>query len=214
MHRIRLISVGPGHASYVTDLARETSARCGVLIGSREQLEAVGTRNGQILHEAWGVDRIFELLEKERGKTVGLLITGDAGIFSLAGRIRDRYGDDAIRDVVPGVSSLQVAFARIREPWLNVRAFTYRERPFEQIGEVLRCRRAAVFCDRRHTASVILQRLAEMGLFDEPRRIYVCQNLTLSDERVTRIGDASDLSDLPSLRFEIVLLLSEGKEGA
>ncbi len=205
---IMVVSGGPGGPEYITEVARRKAQEADVVIGSKAQIEAVKPGPEQKVYIETGIDRIMELIEQHRGKDTAVVVTGDAGIYSLCQRIIDRFGKEAVKEVVPGISSLQVAFARIKEPWLNVRVFSYHGRPLEGLEEVLKNERVAILCDREHNSKVILEKLMDYGLFDGSRRIYVCQELTLPEEKVIEIGSPEDVVMIEAKGREIVVILS------
>ncbi len=214
MRKIRIISAGPGGRGYVTAVAREKARECDVLIGTEDQIAAVGTAPGQDVYRESSIEAIMGLLEEERGRLAGVLVTGDAGIFSLAQKIIERFGKEAVEEIIPGVSSLQVAFARVKEPWLNVRVFSFHGRPLEGLEDILRHDRAAVLCDREHNAKAVLSALCRCGLFDAGRDVYVCRDLTTDDEEVSEVRGPGDIGKLKAGRREIVLLLRRRERGA
>lgn len=205
---IVVVSGGPGGPEYITEIARKRAQQAEVVIGSKAQIEAIKPAPGQKVYIETGIDRIMELIEQHRGRDTAVVVTGDAGIYSLCQKIVDRFGKEAVKEVVPGVSSLQVAFARIKEPWLNVRVFSYHGRPLEGLEDVLKNERVAILCDREHNSKVILERLIDYGLFDASRRIYVCQELTLPEEKVIEIGSTEDVEMIEAKGREIVVILS------
>jgi precorrin-6y C5,15-methyltransferase (decarboxylating) CbiE subunit len=205
---IVVIGSGPGGAEYITEAARKRARTCEVLIGSSNQIHAVKPLQEQTVYEETGIERILELLERNRGRETGVMVSGDAGIYSLAQKIIDRFGKDSVIEVVPGISSLQVAFARIKESWMNVRVFSYHGRALEGLEDILRHDRVAILCDHQHNSKVILGKLMDYGLFDGSREIYVCQELTLPEERVIRIGSPEDVAKIEVNGKEIVVILS------
>lgn len=208
MHRITVISAGPGGKGYITLLAREKVKECDVIIGTGTQLDSMELLPVHTLFEESSIERILELIAEHEGKRVGVLVTGDAGIYSLSSKIIDRFGEDAVDEVIPGVSSIQVAFARIKEPWLNVKVFSYHGRPMEGLDEVLRHQRVAILCDREHSSKVVLSALVKFGLFEISRKIAVCQDLTMENERVVDIRNDLDIADLIPGRREITLVIT------
>ncbi len=205
---IVVISAGPGGRDYITEIARRRAQSCKVLIGSKNQLASVNPEPQQRVYQETSIEKIMELLYKHRGDETAVMVTGDAGLYSLCQKIIDRFGKEAVKEVVPGVSSLQVAFARIKEPWLNARVFSYHGRPLEGLEEVLKHERVAILCDTEHNSRVILENLVEYGLFEHRRKVYVCQELTLPEERIIKINSAEDLERIEVQRREIVVILS------
>ncbi len=205
---IVVISGGPGGPQYITEIARKKAQEAEVLIGSKLQLQSVMPKKDQTVYEETSIERIMELIDEHRAKKTAVMVTGDAGIYSLSQKIIDRFGKDAVKEVVPGVSSIQVAFARIKEPWLNVRVFSFHGRPLEGLEKVLEHERVAILCDREHNSKVILRKLMDYGLLKGKREIYVCQELTLPEERVIKIGSPEDVKMIEVKGREIVVILS------
>ncbi|NOX21180.1 MAG: precorrin-6y C5,15-methyltransferase (decarboxylating) subunit CbiE [Nitrospirae bacterium] len=205
---IVVVSGGPGGPEYITEIARKKAQQAEVVIGSKAQIEAVKPEPKQKVYIETGIDGIMELINQHRNKDTAVIVTGDAGIYSLCQRIIDRFGKVAVKEVVPGISSLQVAFARIKEPWLNVRVFSFHGRPLEGLEDVLKHERVAILCDREHNSKVILRKLMDYGLFDGKREIYVCQELTLPEERIIKIGSIEDVELIEVKGREIVVILS------
>ncbi|KJU84359.1 precorrin-6y C5,15-methyltransferase (decarboxylating), CbiE subunit [Candidatus Magnetobacterium bavaricum] len=207
MHRITVISSGPGSADFMTLLAHRKASASEVLIGMQLQLSAVDTSACTCVYEESSINEILKLIEKHEGQEVGVLVTGDAGIFSLTQKISALFGKDAIKEVIPGVSSIQTGFARLKESWANVRVFSFHGREICGLDEVLAADRAAVLCDKVNNASELLRRMDALGLFQDNRRVFVCENLTLEDERVTEIANIDELKGLRGWTRQIVLLI-------
>jgi len=207
MHKISVISAGPGGKGYITLNAREKVKSCDVVIGTGIQLASVETVSSQIVYEESSIDKILDLIAEHEGSRIGVLVTGDAGVYSLAQKIIQRFGKDAVEEIVPGVSSIQLAFARIKEPWLNVQVFSYHGRPLERLEDILTHERVAVLCDREHNSRVILSGLERIGLFEREREIYICQDLSMESERVVEIRSPEDIEGIEPARREIILIL-------
>ncbi|MBF0564878.1 MAG: precorrin-6y C5,15-methyltransferase (decarboxylating) subunit CbiE [Nitrospirae bacterium] len=229
MHRIKIISAGPGGRDYLTFAALRAIEDCEVVIGTRGQLDSAGlSGTGSIKAvEENRVEEIMKKIEKYEGSRLGVLVTGDAGIYSLCQKVSERYGRDALESVIPGVSSLQVAFARVKEPWVNVRVFSFHGRPVTGIDDIIAAKRAAIMCDRENGSRAILTILAARSLFDNPGKasmnapmdaptdvpidvplkVYVCQDLTMPEEKVIEIKTAGDIENIGACKREIILIL-------
>ncbi len=211
MHRITVISAGPGGRGYITAIALQKAGKCDVIIGTGQQLDTAGHAPGQTVYRESSIEGIMRLIERHQGERVGVLVTGDAGIYSLAQKIIGRFGKEAIEEIIPGVSSIQVAFARVKEPWLNVRVFSFHGRPLEGLEDILGFDRVAVLCDRENNAKAVLSALTGLGLFDKARSVYVCRDLTMEDERVLEVRGPEDIEGIETGRREIVLLIKKNR---
>ncbi|MBF0472658.1 MAG: precorrin-6y C5,15-methyltransferase (decarboxylating) subunit CbiE [Nitrospirae bacterium] len=206
MHQIYIISVGPGSRDYVTQTALKTALICDVIIGMDYQVNAIDVRADSTVFVQSDINSILDLIDSNAGKKIGVLVTGDAGIFSLSRKIMERFGCESVVEIIPGVSSIQTAFARIMESWVNVKIYSFHGRALSGIDEILTLERAAILCGSDHNSKMVLTELTEAGLFQKQRIIYVCQNLTFSDERIIRINNERDILNLQPSRREIIIL--------
>jgi precorrin-6y C5,15-methyltransferase (decarboxylating) CbiE subunit len=214
MRKIYIISVGPGSRDYVTQAALNTASACDVVIGMDYQVEIVDVRRDTEIFIQSDINSILDLIDSNAGKKIGVLVTGDAGIFSLSRKIMERFGRESVVEVIPGISSIQTAFARIKETWYNSRIYSFHGRPLHGLDEILSQGRVAILCGSDHNSKNVLTELSTAGLFLKggraaPILIYVCQNLTFSDEKIIRILDERDILNIPRSRREIIIIISE-----
>lgn len=118
----------------------------------------------------------------ERGPVV-VLASGDPNFFGIAALLRREIGQDRVR-VVPHLSSVQLAFARIGEAWQDARFLSAHGRPLAPVvQQALRARKLAILTDPNHTPAVVAQALIAGGLEADCRAV-VCERLGAADERV------------------------------
>ena len=204
--KIYIISTGPGDVDYLTPLAKRRIEECEVIIcfkGQNLPSEALS----KTLFQEKSLEAVFSRLEENANQKIGLLVTGDAGLFSLAKKVIERFGKEAVQEIIPGVSSLQVAFARIKEPWEEVKVVSFHGRKLSALREILTHPKVAILADPQNNARKILEKLIPYGLFEEKRRIFVCQDLTLPEEKIIEIRFTTDLQRLKLGRKEIVIIL-------
>ncbi|MEO5360350.1 MAG: precorrin-6y C5,15-methyltransferase (decarboxylating) subunit CbiE [Nitrospirota bacterium] len=206
MYKIMVISAGPGGAQYMTYAAVKRARECEILIGTRGQLTALDITPSENAIEENRIEEILNLISRYEDKLIGVLVTGDAGIFSLSQKIYDRYGKDSVLEVIPGVSSIQAAFAKIKESWLDIRVFSFHGRQIEGAEECLQCPKAVILCDKQNTSRVILEAMIPLGLFSQKRDIYVCQNLTRDGEKIIEIKNPEALHTITPAGKELILL--------
>ncbi|WP_420267041.1 precorrin-6y C5,15-methyltransferase (decarboxylating) subunit CbiE [Candidatus Magnetominusculus dajiuhuensis] len=206
MYKITVISAGPGGAEYMTYAAVKRARACDILIGTRGQLAALDIAPSDNAIEENRIEEIINLIQRHEDRDVGVLVTGDAGIFSLSQTICDRFGKASVLEVIPGVSSIQAAFAKIKESWLDVRVFSFHGRQIEGAEECLQCPKAVILCDKQNTARAILNALLPLGLFSMERDIYVCQNLTRDGEKIIEIKHPDAIETIMSAGKELIVI--------
>lgn len=123
---VAVVGLGPAGPEWLTPEAREELATAEELVGYGPYLERVPERPGQRRHaggnrtEAQRARHALELAAG--GARVAVVSSGDPGIFAMATAVLEelaeggeRFEDVAVR-VVPGVSAMQVAAARVGAP--------------------------------------------------------------------------------------------------
>jgi len=123
--RVSVVGLGPAGPDWLTPEAQSELAAADVLVGYETYLNRVPARRGQVRH---GTDNRVEL-ERARhalelaagGKRVAVVSSGDPGIFAMAAAVLEavdeggEHADVEVR-VVPGLSAMQAAAARVGAP--------------------------------------------------------------------------------------------------
>jgi len=123
---VAIVGLGPGPACWMTPEAWEAVEKASDLVGYQPYLDRVAHREGQCRH---GSDNRGELARARlatalasEGRYVAVVSGGDPGIFAMAAAVFEAIenGDPAWRGleitVVPGISAMQAAAARLGAP--------------------------------------------------------------------------------------------------
>src|SRR3989339_1971691 len=121
MNKICIIGVGPGAIEYVVPVALRRIKDADCLIGAQRALDLFSRfKKEKVCFDGW-LSRVVPYLKKHReDKKIAVLVSGDPGLYSLAHTIAKEFKKDEY-EVIPGISSLQIAFARIGESWQDVK---------------------------------------------------------------------------------------------
>ena len=118
---IIIAGCGPGAADYITPAVRLAVESTELLIGAQRLLNLfpeVTTRCIPYTGDSTALIGTLEACREHQRITV--LVSGDVGLFSLARTLVQHFGKSSCQ-LIPGVSSIQVAFARIGLDWHDVR---------------------------------------------------------------------------------------------
>lgn len=140
----------------------------------------------------------------ERGLGVAVLASGDPCCFGIGPLLARRFGRERV-EIIPSVSAMQLAFARVGEAWQEGRLVSAHGRTVEGVvGPVLSSRRAAILTDDVNTPAIVGAALRAGGL--EDCRIVVCERLGGPAERIveTRLH-ALDAEPFDPLNVVLVL---------
>jgi len=129
--KLFLIGTGPGDLAQITPAARAAIAQCHTLIGYGlylDLLEALvhpdqRVEASPIGQEVQRAQRAIELVQS--GLTVGVVSSGDCGIYAMAGLVLECLADrgwDGVTpevEILPGISALQAIAARVGAPLMH-----------------------------------------------------------------------------------------------
>ena len=202
---IIIAGCGPGSPDYLTPAARKAIEQADVLIGAGRLLDLFPGHDAEKIVVGSDVGTILGEIVTRRRKRIVVLVTGDPGLCSLARPVLKRFGRHAC-EVIPGVSSVQVAFARIGLDWLDARIIdAHGDDPDLKQATLMREDKIAIFAGRTEAIKWIAGLAKVVG---EGRRIYLCENLTLEDEKIRQV-QPDELDKLEASSRCIVLMIKE-----
>ena len=197
-HTIFIVGCGPGGADYVSPAAAQAVAGACTVLGSERLLRLFPetTRRQVVLPPA--VDAAIQMMETHRSAgPTAVLVSGDPGMFSLAKPIIAHFGPKHC-SVIPGISSLQIAYARLGLDWSDARIVSAHGRtPEVTSAELSHSQSIAIFGGTPEAAAWVSRIAAELSA---SHRLFVCEDLTLPTEKVYEANPielrASELSSL------------------
>lgn len=203
--KLIIVGCGPGSADYITPAARAAAAKAEVLIVSQRLRELFPEVKAERIDSGTDVDAILDVMAARRdaGRQVVLLATGDPGIASLARPAIRRFGRENC-EVIPGISSVQVAFARLGLDWQDARIVTAHSRnPQVSRADLRKAGKIAILGGRPDAIAWTAGLIAELG---GDRRVFLCEELTLPGERIREVR-GEELTALPVSSRAIILIL-------
>jgi cobalt-precorrin-7 (C5)-methyltransferase len=196
MAKLYLVGTGPGSDEYLTKAAITTAESVDVLVGSQRALDLFpGFKGDTLVLKARNMD---EMMKKsislvDGGKNLAILSTGDPGFSGVLKPILN-LRDDLDIEVVPGISSLQLAAARLQIPWDEAKLLTLHGKGNSDV--------ILDFLDNKNPVIVLPDfRVEKLALFllengiDPKRKVAVCERLSYPDERVFK-GNLREVSDM------------------
>ena len=210
VNKVTIVGCGPGSKKFITGYAMQQIINAEVLIGSRRLLSLfpdadadtyVLSNNYKLL-----ITRIVSLSKKK--KKVVVLVSGDPGFFSYSKLIVDKLGVDKC-EVIPGISSIQMAFAKIGRTWNDACFMSLHGRSGKLASVVKKItdnEKVAVLTDNSNNVKLIAKKLLETGV--KERKIFVCENLSLEEERI-REFDVSSILKIRVSDLNVIIFLDE-----
>lgn len=199
---LTIIGCGPGGPDYVTAQARDAVSAARVLIGSRRLLNLFDPDAPAIPCPARSAEAIG-LIEKHLAEgPVTVLVTGDPGLCSLATPLVKHFGADRCQ-LIPGISSVQVAFARLGLDWRDAKIISsHADLPADSFQELTAFGTIAVLGGGSRSVEWIQSFCNALGT---GYSLHLCENLTLESESIRRITPDGLMSIQPqSLSIYVV----------
>jgi precorrin-6y C5,15-methyltransferase (decarboxylating) CbiE subunit len=206
--KVWIVGCGPGSARYLTDAAREAAAGAEVLVGGKRLLELFPDSPAERMVVGADIAAAIEQIVARHaaGQRVVVLVSGDPGLYSLAQNVVRRVGRQCC-EVVPGVSSVQVAFARLGMDWSDVRILSAHGRtPAIRADELAPSDKIAILAG---TKDALGWSAAMAAALEASHAAFLGENLTSDDERFEPLG-AEQLAARDASPLSIVLLIRKG----
>jgi precorrin-6y C5,15-methyltransferase (decarboxylating) CbiE subunit len=187
----------------ITPEARSAALRADVLIGARRLLDLFPESTARIIAVRGEIDVAITAIASNRRRRVALLVTGDPGVSSLARPVLKHFGRGACQ-VVPGVSSVQVAFARLGVDWTDARIVSaHGVAPESEFHVLAKENKIAILAGSARAANWAADLADHLGA---GWRFFAAEHLTLENERVYETSsDALRSGALPALSVLLFL---------
>ncbi|MBC2711480.1 MAG: precorrin-6y C5,15-methyltransferase (decarboxylating) subunit CbiE [Desulfosarcina sp.] len=174
----------------LTSRQRSTIEAADILVGGKRLIDHFG----HLACQRRVIDRDLKglgdfLQEKMPNNTIVVLTSGDPLFFGIGAFLARRLGAGQVH-ILPNISAVAVGFARLGEPWQDVRVVSLHGR--NHTGELLRRLAGgdtvAVYTDPTHGPEWLADILVENAFSDVT--MCVLERLGMEDEKITRIMPA------------------------
>jgi precorrin-6Y C5,15-methyltransferase (decarboxylating) len=197
MGRLRIVGIGDDGPIGLTDQGRKILSEADLVIATGSVLKMLGETNAKQQFLPADMNEAVTLLHSaiKNYNSPVLVSEGDPLFFGVSRYFSDRLGKDAY-EIHPHVSSMQLAFARVKETWDDAYLTSLAGRALEPtIDRIRTSEKVGLFPTEEITPRRLARELLSRGI--DYFRVYVCENLGSPDERVTQ----ADLSELVHMDF-------------
>jgi precorrin-6y C5,15-methyltransferase (decarboxylating) CbiE subunit len=211
--KLFIVGVGPGSPKYLTDVAKETIAKSHYIIGYKYTLSTIESVIDKSRQQVFQItmqtqEDVYQHVytEMKDGEYCTVPFTGDANFSEseVVDRLLEIFGSDNV-EMIPGISSVQVAAARAHVPTDKAFIVTFHvtndiESKKQEMLQAVRAGRSLIVLPRpwprdrsRHfMQSEISKFLREAGVDTTKLKVWVFEHLT-TDKETTFQGLAIDL---------------------
>src|SRR5262245_4735837 len=199
-----IIGVGSDGLAGLTARERQLLTDAELVLGSENALGLVPELNAERFRIGPDLQEAVRLLESNLGRTrIVVVASGDPLFYGVARYLCDRLGKERF-EVLPHVSSMQLAFARVKESWEEAYLTKRASHPLEEVLDRVRtAETVGLFTSAREGPPEVARQLLARGI--DYFRAYVCENLGGPDERVTQ-GELADLQEMEFAPLNVMIL--------
>jgi precorrin-6Y C5,15-methyltransferase (decarboxylating) len=203
-HVIYVVGIGLDGAEGLTRSTRQIIKRASLLVGSDRHLSYFPEHLGERLvlgDFAAAIERI-----RHTSDAVVVLTSGDPLFFGFGRLLLEALPAERLQ-FHPHLSSVQLAFSRIKLSWQDARVISAHGRSLDELLQALQqgVEKIAVLTDPTRSPSAIAALLLSLDL---PSRyqIWVCENLGGTNEHITKTKDPNTLIDQSFASLNVVVL--------
>jgi precorrin-6y C5,15-methyltransferase (decarboxylating) CbiE subunit len=213
--KLFLVGVGPGSSSYLTDVVKEVIRKSKYLIGYKYTLSIIRDLIIPNFHQVYEVtmknqDETYnEVYKKMReNEFCTIPFTGDVNFSEseVVDRLLEIFGNDKV-ELMPGISSIQVAASRAKVPLDKARVLSFHitEDIEEKKSVVLVPRPWNNNTEKNFMQSEIALYLKNEGIDTSKLIVWVFEFLTTTEERVFR-GKLNELEDMDFSAMSVLVI--------
>jgi len=202
--KIHIIGVGGDGVAGLTARARELLTQAEIVFGAEGVLRLLPEVNAERVRIGSDLQEVVERLRSGLGrKRMVIVATGDPLFYGVARYLCDKLGKENF-EVLPHVSTMQLAFARVKESWEEAYLTDLSTRSLDDVLDRIRtAETVGLFTSEMHNPARIARELLIRGL--DYFRAYVCENLGGRDERITQ-GELVEIQDMHFDPLNVLIL--------
>jgi cobalt-precorrin-7 (C5)-methyltransferase len=222
--KLFLVGVGPGSSTYLTDVVRDVIRKSKYLIGYKYTLSIIKDLIIPNFHQVYEVtmknqDEIYNKVynKMRQNEFCTIPFTGDVNFSEseVVDRLLEIFGNDKV-ELMPGISSIQVAASRAKVPLDKARVLSFHitddiEDKKRELVQVIQDKKSVVLVPRpwnNNTEKNFMQPqialyLKNEGIDTSKLIVWVFEFLTTAEERVFR----GKLNELENMDFSAMSVL-------
>ncbi len=178
--------IGPGNPDYVLPAALRVIREAKVLVGGSRALSDFMREGQRTMAIRGDIPAVLSFIKDAVSESdVVVMVSGDPGYYSLLDALRRSFEEKDL-SVIPGISSVQYAFARLALPWHDASLLSFHgRRPSDEELAYSPGRVIGMLTDGKNSSRSIPKLLMELG-WPGDAKAAICARLSYEDERIVR----------------------------
>src|SRR3989338_4540086 len=191
-------------------LGREALAlieKAEILFGGERHLEFFSPPDCEKIAVKSNLKEVAARINAELGKKrMVVLASGDPLFYGIGKYILSKVEHDKV-EILPFTSSMQLAFAKIKESWEDAHLVSLHAKPLENLLNLIKAsepKKIGIFTDDKNSPDHIARTLIEKEL--NGYQSYVCENLGSGDEKIIS-GNLEDIAQGKFSSLNVMILI-------
>jgi len=184
MAKVAVVGVGPGGREYLAPAALRAVEEAAVLAGGERNLDLFEEHRGEKFIIKNNLAELVDYIKTKKGTNkVAVLASGDPGLFGILSYLGKHFAPEELH-VIPGISAVQYACARLALPWHDAAMVSTHGRERDVFIKAVRRKGKVVALAGPGEAPAELARaLVDAGVGG--KRVYVCSELSYPAEEIS-----------------------------
>jgi precorrin-6Y C5,15-methyltransferase (decarboxylating) len=207
VNMVYIVGIGDDGPESLTTAAKARLEEADLLLGPERALASVPSSRAERVAIATDLEELVRQIEAGRAsRRIVVLASGDPLFYGVARFLRDRFGKDAF-EVIPHVSTMQLAFARVMESWDEAYLTDAALHPLDEIIHRIRiAEKVGLFTSEDCTPADVARALLDESI--DYFRAYVCENLGTRNEVVTQ-GTLAEIAEIDFSPLNVMILIRQ-----
>ena len=182
--KIIVAGIGPGSGDYISPAALKVIKSAKVLVGGRRALSQFAIENQVTFPITSDIDSVIDFIRRNLiSNDVVVMVSGDPGYHSMLDVLIKKFPTDLI-EVVPSISAMQLAFARLKLPWHEATLLSFHgRRPSDEELTFSKNKIIGMLTDGNFNSHSISKILMDNG-WPKHSRLAICSRLSYEDEQI------------------------------
>jgi len=186
---VYVVGIGPGSRQYILPVAENTIKSCDIVIGFKRAIRSIDYIDKEKF-VAKSLKEILDFINKNHGKDIALVASGDPGFYGITDYIKNNYNGQF--QSIPGISSFQYMMAKLNISWQGAHLGSLHGRDQEFIKEILENTVSIWLTDKVNSPQNICLQIYKA---DIAAQVYVGENLSYFDEKIVA-GTSKEISNM------------------
>ena len=214
---IAVVGIGLDGAKGLSIPIRKIVDRADILVGSKRHLSYFTERSVKKIYLndlQKGIDAIASHIDKE---SIVILTSGDPLFFGLGRLLLANFDPEQIR-FYPHISSIQLAFSKIKIPWQDANLISLHGRNNDELIKLLKQgkEKIALLTDSNNNPAAIASLYLALDL-PVDYTFHICENLGDSKEKIShftpeRIEELSNLDGDSFAALNVLILIRQARQ--